>query len=90
MLCGGGVHLSPEHLLGEGVWTPQELAPPLWGGGLDPPGACATSLGGGVPQLCTNPRPPSATYSGGGALVNEFIFAGDSTTTILMLVPKPK
>jgi hypothetical protein len=45
---GGGVyvHLSPEHLLGEGVSTPKTNVPPCMGGGPDPPTPRATRWGG--------------------------------------------
>ena len=71
--CGGGVHLNTEHLLGEGVPTPQELASPA-GGGCRPPqethfhyvtdGVTATAPpGGGVPD----PPRACATRWGGGS-----------------------
>ena len=69
LLYGGGVHLSTEHLLGEGVPTPQAQVPPPTGGGPDPPTAGATPLGGGPPHhhppvprpARTGHRPPLPT-----------------------------
>ena len=48
----GGVHLNPEHLLGEGVPTPhaQVSLSMHYGGELDPPSSQRHSLEGGSPH----------------------------------------
>ena len=55
-LCGGGIHLKAEHLLGGGL-DPPRLCATSWGGVADPPTPCATHWGGvGVSAHESNTR----------------------------------